>query len=248
MLNHCGGRKKKVPNNNFNQLIDLIPPGFNGIPKKVIKQLEKEKEVDSNSNPPVPNDGVPVASPEKADQLSESIENTDETKKEINRNVGFNPLVSKKRNAISIKPELEPEKKEVQENPKESLSEGPADQFGYDDLVDKWNSYANRIKHEGKTSLHTTLTKYGPELKPNFIVQVKIDNSVQEEVLVIEKLALLEFLRTELNNHKIQLNTILSKSDSGNNLYTTRDKFEKIASKNPALNKLKDLLGLDLDY
>lgn len=248
MLNHCGGRKKKVPNNQINQLIDLIPPGFNATPKKAVTHLEKDKSEDSVSNKPKPKDGVPIDTLEKSGLISKSIEDTDETKKVINRNVGFNTLVSKKKKVISIKPQLESEKDQEEEEQKESFSENPADLFGHDDLVEKWNNYANRIKHEGKTNLHTTLTKYGPELKPNFVVQVKIDNSVQEEVLLIEKLPLLDFLRAELNNYKIQLKTVLSESDSGNNLYTTRDKFEKLASKNPALNKLKDLLNLDLDY
>ena len=104
------------------------------------------------------------------------------------------------------------------------------------------------MKHEGKTNLHTTLTKYNPELKPDCTIVIQIDNSVQEEVLSTEKMELLDFLRKELNNFSIQIETSLADSESGTALYTTRDKFEKIASRNPSLNKLKDSLGLDLDY
>ncbi|MFT7613748.1 MAG: DNA polymerase-3 subunit gamma/tau [Parvicellaceae bacterium] len=112
----------------------------------------------------------------------------------------------------------------------------------------KWNNYANRMKNNGKTNLHATLTKHKPELKPDFVIELSIDNTVQEEVLALEKMEFLDYLRNELNNFQIQLKTVLVKTESGNALYTTRDKFEKLAEKNPSLNKLKDLLNLDLDY
>ena len=154
----------------------------------------------------------------------------------------------KKKKAISISPKTdEPSKEQVKEE-NIQLSDQPKNNFGFDDLLEKWNSYANRMKHEGKTNLHTTLTKYNPELKPDCTIVIQIDNSVQEEVLSTEKMELLDFLRKELNNFSIQIETSLADSESGTALYTTRDKFEKIASRNPSLNKLKDSLGLDLDY
>lgn len=143
---------------------------------------------------------------------------------------------------------LREKEKEEEVSKEEDLSNKPADKFGVDDLMNKWNSYANKIKNEGKTNLHATLTKHKPELKANYVIELMIDNAVQEEVLSTEKMDLMDYLRAELNNYQIQLKTVLAKTESGNALYTTRDKFEKLAEKNPSLNKLKDLLNLDLDY
>lgn len=168
------------------------------------------------------------------------------SKKELNRNVGFNS--TKRKSSLSINSILKDKGKEEKEKKDEDLSSKPKENFGVDDLMNKWNSYANRIKHDGKTNLHATLTKHKPELKPNFVIELTLDNTVQEEVLATEKMEFLDYLRSELNNYQIQLKTVLIKTESGNALYTTRDKFEKLAEKNPSLNKLKDLLNLDLDY
>ncbi len=130
----------------------------------------------------------------------------------------------------------------------EDLSDKPREKFALDDLLEKWNSYANRVKNDGKTNLHATLTKHKPQLKSDFTIELTIDNSVQEEVLATEKMDLMDYLRGELNNYQIQLKTVLAKGEERNSLYTTRDRFEKLAEKNPSLNKLKDLLNLDLDY
>ena len=164
------------------------------------------------------------------------------------RNVSFNRNSSKKRTSLSINSMLQ-QKQEQEDVAKEEETAGkPSDKFAYDDFLDKWSRFANKAKNSGKTNLFATLTKHKPVLKPNYIIELTIDNTVQEELIQSEKMELMDFLRQELNNYQINLRTILTKTEEGRALYTTRDKFERLVEKNPSLLKLKDNLNLDLDY
>ena len=252
MLNHRGGRKKKAYTKGSSSLIELIPPDyFNGSDDSLSNGSASAKSSPQSDKitiePPRNKESITNTSNEQ-DPVSTAEGDPEEPAKKINRNVGFNQFSGKKKKVLSISPKTEDQPQEQIKDENTQLSDQPKDNFGFDDLLEKWNSYANRMKHEGKTNLHTTLTKYNPELKADCTVVIQIDNAVQEEVLSTEKMLLLDFLRKELNNFSIQIETSLADSESGNLLYTTRDKFEKIASRNPSLNKLKDSLGLDLDY
>ena len=59
---------------------------------------------------------------------------------------------------------------------------------------------------------------------------------------------LLEFLKKNLNNYQISLQTRIPENHKEVKPYTDKEKFEKMAAKNPALNKLKEQLDLDIEY
>lgn len=200
--------------------------------------MTSDVQVAPQPKTPAPKDGVSVQ------QLKE-----DQRKKEANRNVSFNKTVNRKRpSSISITGMLQEKKKEEEAVAEEDNRNKPADKFGIDDLHKKWTNYANKMKVDGKSSLFATLTKHMPTMAEGHMIEFVIDNAVQEEQLATERLDLMDYLRKELNNYQLNLKTILNKTEQGSALYTTRDKFEKMAEKNPALNKLRDLLKLDLDY
>jgi DNA polymerase-3 subunit gamma/tau len=58
---------------------------------------------------------------------------------------------------------------------------------------------------------------------------------------------LLDFLRGELRNQKIQLETNLIESVSQSKPYTAGDKYRVMVEKNPALKALKESLDLELE-
>jgi DNA polymerase-3 subunit gamma/tau len=58
----------------------------------------------------------------------------------------------------------------------------------------------------------------------------------------------MEFLRSRLNNHKIQLKTKIADMQRDLKPYTDKEKFEKMAEKNPALRTLREELDLEIEY
>ncbi len=96
--------------------------------------------------------------------------------------------------------------------------------------------------------MYVTLSQRVPEVDENFRILLLIDNKAQEQSLEREKQQLLEFLRHKLQNHHISLETKLEASGANAFLYTDKEKFLKLAEKNPHLLTLKNKLNLDFDF
>jgi len=59
---------------------------------------------------------------------------------------------------------------------------------------------------------------------------------------------LMLYLRKTLKNGQIKLKVTIKEQEAKDKLYTDRDKFEFMVQKNKDLQKLKDILGLDLEF
>lgn len=137
-------------------------------------------------------------------------------------------------------------KKEEPEAEEEEQT-GPTDEFDEAEFHIVWNKYAAMMLESGKDSFHSTLVKRTPELDGTTI-KLTIDNLVQDQTVAAEKADLLEYVRTELNNFDLQLEIIMNETEDSVQLYTNKEKFSRMAEKNPALNKLRENFDLDLDY
>ncbi|MDC3336997.1 hypothetical protein OAW23_03940 [Flavobacteriales bacterium] len=252
MFNHFGGRKKKESTFSWSKLIPLLPPDLSQLIPIESSESVKQETTESIASPKIESTNTSASNQESVEEskkLASRITIDENRTKKVNPSASFKQKSGKNKSSVSITSLLNTNDAEkTEEEEQEDHTNKPVDKFAFDDLMVKWNNYANRIKNVGKTNLHATITGHLPELKPNFIIELKINNSVQEELLQGEKLNFLNYLRKELNNHEIQLKTVIISNHKSNNPYTTRDKYEKLAEKNPALNKLKDLLKLDLDY
>ena len=123
------------------------------------------------------------------------------------------------------------------------------DDFTSEKLVLVWQKYAAKLKEAGKESLYVTLSRRHPEKIDNTLIGFIVDNKVQEQDIEKEKPVMMEYIRKELNNFHVQLN--LAQTTDENNqqiLYTSRDKFKKLAEKNPHLLTLKQRFNLDLEF
>jgi DNA polymerase-3 subunit gamma/tau len=97
--------------------------------------------------------------------------------------------------------------------------------------------------------MYATLSKRLPVLKPNFEIEFTIDSSVQKIDLDNEKPAILGYLRKELNNYSISISIALTESEDTSMKYLSgRDRFLQMAEKNDSLHKLREQLGLDIEY
>ncbi|MEO8087746.1 MAG: DNA polymerase III subunit gamma/tau, partial [Bacteroidota bacterium] len=121
--------------------------------------------------------------------------------------------------------------------------------FSASDLEKAWMDFAATVQTDGRLTLHTALTKRKPELKENYAVHFSLDNGAMEKDVSLIKIELLTFIRKQLNNGKISLTTVIDRvQPKGKTPYTPKEKFEHLAAKNPALNRLKKQMDLEIDF
>lgn len=120
--------------------------------------------------------------------------------------------------------------------------------FNSDSLLRFWNNYAAKMKTEGKINIFTIMTSYPPRLLPGYLIELDIENKLQEDLLHTEKVELLNFLRTELKNFSIDLQTKLLEQIQKKRLYTSSEKYQHMLEKNPNLEEFRKRFNLDLDF
>lgn len=120
--------------------------------------------------------------------------------------------------------------------------------FSSDNLLKSWNDYATKLKNEGKINIFTIMTSYPPRLLSDFIIELDIENKLQEDLLQIEKVELLNYLRTELKNFSIDLQTRILEQIQKKRLYTSNEKYQHMLEKNPNLEEFRKRFNLDLDF
>jgi DNA polymerase-3 subunit gamma/tau len=120
-------------------------------------------------------------------------------------------------------------------------------EFSADDLADAWRAFALRVKEESPR-IAVTLTSVTPDLLPGNTVILKLDNSSLKELFDHNFRARLEnYLRETLQNNSLNLQTTVGATERGEILYSDEQKFNHLASKNPALKDLKKTFNLDFE-
>jgi len=118
--------------------------------------------------------------------------------------------------------------------------------FSTQDLIEAWTEFA-KLYESVSPNLYSTLTRRIPELKPDNIISLVIDNKVQEDELNNKRSDMLQFLSQKLKNDFIRFESSLSQSDESRRPYTDQDKFAALSAKNPSMLQLKKELDLELD-
>ena len=137
--------------------------------------------------------------------------------------------------------------KKEEEQPEYLSGESRVD-FDSNTLLKFWNQYADKLKGEGKINIFTIMTSNPPSLLENFVIELIIENRVQEELLINEKVDLLNFLRTELKNFGIEISTKHIEVTGKKRLYTSTEKYNHMVEKNPKLEEFRRRFNLDIDY
>jgi len=114
-------------------------------------------------------------------------------------------------------------------------------------LILCWDEFADKLKIESP-HLNSTLKSSKPLLQSNWIIEFSLSNKVLEDELNLKKTEMLEFLRSQLNNYKINLKTIIAENLQTMKPYTDKEKFDMLAEKNPAIRTLREELDLEIEY
>lgn len=137
----------------------------------------------------------------------------------------------------------QPEGPGLDEMPEEiSADDIPAEQF-----INAWKKLAES-RMEDSHGLFLAMTKYEPVLNKNGIIEVFLDNSIQQDLIAERRLEMLSYLRKELNNYALQIETRIRDNGLIQKAYLPKDKLERFIEKNPDIAELKKKLDLDFDY
>lgn len=118
--------------------------------------------------------------------------------------------------------------------------------FGKEDLDRVWQEFVKIRKENGKDQ-EVMLLKEAYTLEDTKVI-VKLSNEVLKYTFNNIKVELQGFLRSNLKNNKIVLDSIVEEIENEDMMYTNKEKFEHLAKKHPALKELQQKLGLDPDY
>jgi DNA polymerase III subunit gamma/tau len=139
----------------------------------------------------------------------------------------------------------EPEKKEQLAEEEEKVYE-VTNTFTLDQLETAWDTFSENLR-QSMPHLSTTLKKHRPVLKEDFLIEFCVDNKILAEELDQKRNDLLDFLMKQLNNNRIHLGIIVPDHPIGLKPYTDREKFARMAKKNPALLNLREELDLEIE-
>ncbi|NVO03687.1 MAG: DNA polymerase III subunit gamma/tau [Bacteroidetes bacterium] len=150
-------------------------------------------------------------------------------------------------NTISIKKSAVPSEEikeiaEVQEQIIEST-----EYFDQRQLEAAWKSFSEKYSHDNP-SFHSTLNKRKPLLENNFVISFGIDNKIEEDDFNLKRYEIQAFLRNELKNGKIELQSSYATGDTlTTKPFTANEKYQVMNDKNPNIGKLREQLDLEID-
>jgi DNA polymerase-3 subunit gamma/tau len=147
---------------------------------------------------------------------------------------------------ISIKPKSK-DTVATEKNDNESVSEEKANMpFTEDKLEKVWVYYTESIAGQ-YPNLYSILSTRKPKLLESGNIALQLDNKAQEITMKERMGDLLDFLRTELSNPKILIETKLAENAQSSRPYTAEEKFKAMTEKNPEIKTFKETLDLDLE-
>jgi hypothetical protein len=116
-----------------------------------------------------------------------------------------------------------------------------SDSFTEEDFRQKWEEFTTTID---SPNLKITLSKT-PEFNAGFKFILKVENTVQEELVKSIKPGLVAFLRKELRNSSIDVLTQMVETSGEKIIYSDDEKYAEMVKLNPDLFLLRQKFNLD---
>ena len=116
--------------------------------------------------------------------------------------------------------------------------------FALDALHEAWLRFTKKIPTE--TVLVQTMYLCMPQMLDATTFEVVVDNRAQMDKLNGRGADLMAFLRTELRNTHLEMRIREREREERQKAFSPGERFVMLAEKNPELNRLKDIFGLEL--
>lgn len=138
-------------------------------------------------------------------------------------------------------------KKNIEKNKKQNIEiENFTELFSEDDLKKEWKEYYTKLIEDGKKNLASILQIDEPTIKNKNEIHFVLSNNTNKIELEKNKFVLVKFLREKLKNSKIELIIKVNKEKEKKFIYSNLEKFEKLKSINPSVEKLRKEFKLGL--
>lgn len=122
----------------------------------------------------------------------------------------------------------------------------PTNDFSYGDFKQYWDEAIAKIAAKNQASTNVMIAHLQPELKDNTNIHLSFNNKVQLELFQTEKPFIAGYLRDKLQNYDIDFVIEMNTEELDSTPYTNSEKFKAMVAKNPNLQTLRDILGLDV--
>ncbi len=122
----------------------------------------------------------------------------------------------------------------------------PREAFTEEEMQRHWNDFVKKIENDGRKLLASSLSTDIPKLTNENTIWIELPNDTMKKEVEREKYDLMEYLRTNLNNHFITLKITVNEQVSKKFAFTPEEKYEKLREKNPAIDLLRKTFDLDL--
>ena len=103
------------------------------------------------------------------------------------------------------------------------------------------------MKADGKKNALTIFISNPPKAIGPDSYEIVVENGVQENTFRSERANLLNYIRLSLRNFNIEVSARIDEKAVVKRPYTTIEKFQYMAAKNPAMVDLKNKFNLDFD-
>ena len=144
---------------------------------------------------------------------------------------------------ISLKHGVEPDPSETPVATVETTVE-MNEPFALDALHEAWLRFTKKIPTE--TVLVQTMYLCMPQMLDATTFEVVVDNRAQMDKLNGRGADLMAFLRTELRNTHLEMRIREREREERQKAFSPGERFVMLAEKNPELNRLEDIFGLEL--
>ncbi len=157
------------------------------------------------------------------------------------------PATSKLRSTVPLTSGAIKQTTQADDTPVIATPARPDKPFDSEQLQDVWVSFA-KIRQRQNDSATEQLVLNRELVLEGAIIRINLDNTLQVGYLTELKPELLGYLRNELQNGQIQLEHTVTQQEVKKMIYSSQDKYNFLAEKNPALHELRKVLNLDVDY
>ena len=209
--------------------------------KEDVKHLEVQNDVSEDKATPLIEPKNNIASEKSKQEIQtpardvESFSPTSVIKKKVNHT-----------SSLSIKNLTQNIEDEEVDN-KENKGEEHNREFDEEALETVWKKLTLHFQEgikEGDSIVYSALIKHKPTIEAH-IISLKVDNKSQAEEFSYRRTEIHDYLRKELQNTQVELIISIERDKTNKKAYTSEEKFNEMAEKNPKLFDLKKALDLD---
>lgn len=216
------------------------------VPDASKKKVESLKDQPAENTTPVINKAVTPLSTSENERKESSVP-------AARRNADNKPPIhiAKGKKVLTIdllNKELQnPEEDSLLAEPEEDKYEGEILILNQENLLKLWESYAASIP-EDKKGLRMSFASFKPELSADMKIELKVYSDIQK-LQFDEVRKAMEYFISKRVGAEVEMSVIADKTEKdGRKPYTEKEKMERLMEKNPAIRKMQQRLGLELDY